>query len=174
MGFLTKGLLGLTALAAAVVCALLTVKLGTLLPIAAGTGLLLVAVVFARPDCGTFLFIALAYSNAIALIGAALGDAVIIGAAFCGLLAVPIFLHVFVRREPWLFDHFMILMVLFAGSLLLSSIIAKDVDRAVNWILGYVLEGALVYFLLVNAIRSLRTLRTVVWTVAQLTNDDKD
>jgi hypothetical protein len=161
MSLAMKVLATLGVMGAAAASAFLTIKLGTLLPVAVGTGLLLLAAVLARPDVGSLVFVALAYSNGIALIGAKIGDASIIAAGFSGILCIPIFVHVFVKREPWIIDYPFLLMILFGGATLLSSMMAKDVDRALAWVMTFVTEGLLLYFLLMNAIRSLRSLRAV-------------
>ena len=153
-------------LAAAAFVVLGTLQVGTLATIAVSVGLLAAAAIFARPDVGTFVFLAVAYTNGIVIIGSMVGNAVIVGAGFTGLLVVPVFVHVFVQRQPWLFDHPFLLMILFGGGVLLSSMMAKDLDRALAWILTFALEGLILYFLLLNAIRSLSTLRQIMWIVA--------
>jgi hypothetical protein len=153
-------------LAAAAAVVLGTMQVGTIATIAVSVGLLGAAAMLARPDIGTFVFLTVAYTNGVVLIGGALGNASLVGAAFSGLLMVPIFVHVFVRRQAWLFDYPFLLMILFGGGVLLSTMMAKDHERALSWVMTFVLEGLLLYFLLLNAVRSLPTLRHIMWTLA--------
>jgi O-antigen ligase len=59
-------------------------------------------------------------------------------------------------------------MLLFLIALMSSSLFAKDTQIALEWILTFVAEGIVPYFLIINAVRCRSTLRRVV-TVVMLT-----
>lgn len=81
------------------------------------------------------------------------------------LLLIPLIYYGFIRREGVIIDDVFTLMWLFLGVLIVSSIFAKDLDVAGAWITEFILEGLLLYFLLINSIRRLSTLRRVIGAV---------
>jgi hypothetical protein len=162
----TRVMIAGAALSAAVAVFLGTLKVGTLATIAASCGLFVAAMLLARPDLGTFLFLTLAYTNAVVHLGGAVGNAMLVGAALTGLLAVPVFAHVFVGRKPWVIDYPFLLMIAFGGASLLSTLVAKNVDLAFEWVLTFALEGLVLYFLLQNAVRTMSKMRQIMWVTA--------
>lgn len=130
----------------------------------AGAALALTLIVL-RPAVGTILFLALAYANVPVLLGQLVGNAWLVGAAASGLIVLPAFLQVFVLRRGWLLDKPLLLMALFLAALLLSSFRARDVTIALQWIATYVVEGLVLYFLVINAVRTVGLMRTVLWTL---------
>lgn len=79
------------------------------------------------------------------------------------IVAPAAFQSVFARRP--VVDRPFLLMLLFLGTTLLSFLIAKDSDLALAWILKYVGEGLFLYLVVINLIRTARTLRRVAWTL---------
>jgi hypothetical protein len=128
------------------------------------------AVVFAlivlvvRPSTGTLLFLALAYVNAPVLLGRVLANPQIVGAGLTILIGIPILAYVF-KREGIVVDFGFALMLVFLCALCASTFVSVDSKIAVAWVVEYVVEGLLVYFLLLNAIRNLSTLRAAIWTL---------
>ncbi|MGH2569604.1 MAG: O-antigen ligase family protein [bacterium] len=151
------------AVAAAAAVFLGTMKVGTLATVAVSCGLFVSAMLLARPDLGTFLFLILAYTNAVVHLGGAVGSPMVVGAVLTGLLAVPVFVHVFVGRQPWVIDYPFLLMIAFGGASLASTLVAKDVELALEWVLTFALEGLILYFLLQNAVRTISRLRQIMW-----------
>jgi hypothetical protein len=152
-------LLGITVLGVA------TLKFGFVLPLLAGVGLGLVALFLARPDMVLPLYVALAYANGLAILGSIAGNASLVGVSLTGLLGLTVFMNWFVRQKGVAIDRPFLLMILFLAAVLASAMLAKDVELAFSWILTYLLEGVVLYFLIINSIRRLETLRTVIWTL---------
>jgi O-antigen ligase len=161
----TRITLTLAALATVAGVVVATAKWGGVLPVIVGGAALLLCTLLMRPDTGTYLFVALAYSNSIVHVGNTLGNPVAAASGFSILLVFPILYWVFVRRETVIIDYPFLLILGFGASVLLSTLVAKDVGIAREWIVTYVIEGVLMYFLLINAIRRTSTLRTVVWVL---------
>ena len=151
-------LLGVSAMS------LLAIQQGVSIGLAAPFGLVALALLFVRPATGTLLFLALAYMNAPVLLGRTLGSAQIAGMVVTALIGIPILAHLFARRG-FVFDYTVLLMLLFLGSLLGSSFLAVDTRIAFAWVVGYIVEGVVLYFLLLNAVRSLGVLRAAIWTL---------
>jgi putative inorganic carbon (HCO3(-)) transporter len=133
--------------------------------IAAGGLVALVALIAWRAEAGVVAFVIALFANVGALAGRFVGQPEAVGAALCGLAAVPVFMAIVVRRDGALLDASWLLMLGFLGAILLSTFGARDPGIAGQWIATFVVEGLLVYWLLLNAVRRLATLRHVVWAL---------
>jgi putative inorganic carbon (hco3(-)) transporter len=78
------------------------------------------------------------------------------------LLAVPIVHALIIGKERVLVDHTFLLMLAFLVVLFAASCFARDTNIAVDWILTFVQEGIVLYVLIINAVRTLATLRRVI------------
>ena len=54
-------------------------------------------------------------------------------------------------------------MMLFLTSLLASSLIAQDKNMALMWILNFIVEGIILYFLVINVVRNIQNLKHIIW-----------
>lgn len=134
--------------------------------LAALCGFCVVGFVLARrPETATVAFAALLYANAAALAGRATGASQAVGGALFGLLALPVVGALWLRRQPARFDTVWIWMLAFLGATVVSTFAARDPALAGQWIGTFVVEGLLLYWLVLNAVRSLATLRKVVWAL---------
>ena len=138
---------------------------GALAPAALAVAALLVLALGRWPRAGTLLFCAAAYANLPVVLGAHLGAKQLFAAFFVALVAVPAGIEACVRRRGLRVDYPLVLMGVYLATLLLSTLVARDARLALNSVGGFVLEGLVVYFLILNAMRSLRTLRGIVWTL---------
>lgn len=142
-------------------------KLGSLLvPVLGIAAAVAGAGLFLYPRVGAVLFIALAFANVPVLVGRAVGDPWVAGAVASVLVALPAFVQIYVLKRGWILDRPLLLMFAFLGALLLSTLVARDYGIAGAWIGTFVVEGLLMYVLLVNAIRGKGGLRAAVWTLA--------
>ena len=146
------------------VMSLLAIQQGVSVGLAAPFGLVALGLLFLRPATGTLLFLALAYMNAPVLLGQTVGSPQLAGMAVTALVGIPILAHLF-KRQGFVFDYTVLLMLLFLGSILGSSFLAVDTRVAFAWVVSYIIEGVVLYFLLLNAVRSLGVLRAAIWTL---------
>ena len=142
----------------------LAIKQGVSVGLAAPFGLVALGFLCFRPTLGTLLFLALAYMNAPVLIGRIIGSTQVAAAAVTALVGFPVLVHLF-RRRGVIVDYTFLLMLLFLGAVLASSFVAVDLRVAFAWITVYVVEGVVLYFLVLNAVRSLGLLRAAIWTL---------
>ena len=120
--------------------------------------------VLIRPELATMLTLFLIYASvpAVAVNSQDLPQAV--GAVVPFLLVVPA-AYILWRGQPVIFDrNLSLLVLLFVGSVA-SSLTAIDQDAALRKILTLALEGVITYFLIVNVIRTKRTIRLAIWTL---------
>ncbi len=130
------------------------------------------------PDIGTLVALFAIYSNVGVLamrsqgaIQATAGSAdqnpriAIVLAAIALLLFVPLVHQLLIRKEQFIFDRGFVLMVVFFGALLVSSLFARDGRLAGARVAGYLVEGLGPYFLLTNVVRDLSTLKRATWAL---------
>src|SRR5690606_13612012 len=84
---------------------------------------------------------------------------------FLALLGIPLLHFVIARREPIRTDAILALMLVLLGVMLVSALRARGTSVAMGYILTFVAEGLLLYWLLVNTVRSTATIRRVLWTM---------
>lgn len=124
------------------------------------------AVVLAlRPELAALLAFFLLYVNFPAILTKQHGLPAIVAGAFIALLALPIARGWALRRETPRVDSAFALMLLLAGAMVLSTLKAIDRSIAFDNLLAYATEGLLLYWLVVNCVRDMRTLRRSMWTV---------
>jgi hypothetical protein len=127
---------------------------------AAGAALLLV-----RPWAAAWLSVFLLYTNLPVVVSerAELPSA---AAALVPLLLVPVLgRELVLRRRPLVVDRPFQLMLAFLAVLLVSAFSAEGPGIALGRIGAFVAEGLAIYFLVVNSVRELATLRTLMWAV---------
>ena len=129
--------------------------------ILAGVGLVMVL----WPEMATLAVVFVVYSNltVVAVKSSQLSEWV---AALGALpLSLPLVSYLLLRRERIKAGRPLVLMLAFLLCLLLSSFFVKDPNLAAERIVTYLTEGLLLYFLVFNVIRSLTTLRRVMWVL---------
>lgn len=118
-----------------------------------------------RPEIATLLTVFLIYINFPAILTKQHGLPHVVAGAFVLLLGFPLLHFLIIRRESLRVDLTFYLMLLLLGVYLLASLVAQDTGVALRAVREYALEGLLLYWLIFNVIRSIRTLRRVIWTV---------
>jgi putative inorganic carbon (hco3(-)) transporter len=140
----------------------LTVKLPP--PLAAGgiAFLTLLGLVALIPEAGLLVAVAAVYLNVPVIAFKFYGVPQLAAAAVPIVLLLPAMGSLITRRQRLVIDHAFVLMLLFLGAVLLASFTAIDKDLALQWIAQYLSEGLLLYFFLVNLVRSPSTLGRIV------------
>lgn len=158
--WLVVGLLaGVAALAA------LVTSFGAFYVLAALVAAALAATLIVWPEGATLLVVFLLYVNFAAILTKQHGAPDAVAGSFILLLGVPLVHHVIAGRGRLKADtafHLMVLLLLVYAA---SSFAAIDTSVAVGRIWLYLLEGLLLYWLMVNVIPTVGTLRRVIWTV---------
>jgi O-Antigen ligase len=145
----------------------------------------LFALVMRRPELGTLFALFALYSN-IAVLGmktrailqttvqtgqmtiSTAGQnarVVVVLAALCLLLCIPLLYQFLVRKEKLVFDRGFCLMLGYFTVFLISSFFARDKAIVSSQITDFLLEGMAIYFLVVNVVREYTTLRRATWAL---------
>lgn len=133
---------------------------------ALGIAVLLVAglAMLVRPGIATLLTVFLIYINFPAILTKQHGLPHVVAGSFVLLLAFPLLHLLIIRRESLRADLNFYLMLLLLVVYLIASLGAKDPGVALGTVREYALEGIVLYWLIFNVVRSIPTLRRVVWT----------
>jgi hypothetical protein len=90
---------------------------------------------------------------------------VVVMAALCLLLCIPILYRCLVGKEKLVFDRGFYLMLGYFTVFLTSSFFARDQAILTTQITDFLLEGVAIYFLVVNVVREYATLRRATWAL---------
>jgi O-antigen ligase/polysaccharide polymerase Wzy-like membrane protein len=122
------------------------------------------AVLVVWPDIATIAVAFALYTNIPAL-AARQGVPALVTSSFILLLAFPLIHHLIVRRDGFRTDRPFGWMLVFFIVLVLSSLGAMNPVAAGDRVVAFVFEGFLVYWLMINVVRTLPVLRRVIWTL---------
>jgi O-antigen ligase len=149
----------------AVVCAVIyfASKGQIILLLAGGVALAASYVLFRSPELATLAFAFILYTN-MPVVGVQVhGVPTIVAAASSLLLVLPLANYLIRRHERLIADKGLLFISFYFVALMASAILANDMTIAVNEIANFLLEGMVLYFLIVNVIRELRTLKRTIW-----------
>lgn len=118
-----------------------------------------------KPDRATTIVLFLIYTNIAVLAYQFYKVPKILAGSVTLLILLPFGVYVFIRRERIKIDYVLLLMILFLAASLLSYFPAIDKQITLGWIVEFLIEGLLMYFLILNVIRKPEVLRKVVWTL---------
>lgn len=124
-------------------------------------GLVLV-LAFVRTEFATQAVIFVLYSN-LSVIAIYRGVPGQIAGSFFLLLAVPLLNYLFVKREGIVISPVLIMLVGYIGVLVLSAAFAERPESSYERIMSFILEGLVLYFLVINTIRTEAMLRNAIW-----------
>ena len=113
---------------------------------------------FLRPE------LVLLYTN-LPVLATHQGVPFLIASSFMLLLGIPLLHFVVARQEPMRFDAVLAVMLGLLAVMMISAFGAKGTDVALEYIQTYLLEGVVLYWLIVNTVRSRDSLRRVMLTV---------
>jgi hypothetical protein len=116
-------------------------------------------------EFATLLFVFILYTNLAVLAIRYHGVPQMLAATYFLLPALPLAYYIFQQRQRLIFDQPLGLMAIYLLVLLAASISARDMELAWSEILNYLLEGFLLYFLMVNVIRTPSILKRVIWVL---------
>jgi O-antigen ligase len=135
------------------------------LGVAAAGAVLLALAMAIRPDIAALVVVGVLYSNAAVIAVQFHGVPFIAAAGVPFLLVVPVGYELIVRRRPVVVTSAFPLIILFLLIQILGTVFADDVGSAASGVATFMVEGIGLYFMLTNTIRSLDTLRRVVWVL---------
>ena len=136
-----------------------------LLAVFVAAGVVAFLVSLARPSSATYVVIAILYSNAAAVAARSHGVPDFIAVAFPLLLALPLADHLLLRRKPVVITAALPFLFGYMLVQVLSTIGARDVSDTADGLIGFLIGGFGLYFVITNVIRTYASLRTAIWVV---------
>lgn len=136
-----------------------------LVAVVALIGVVAFFVSLARPGWATYLVIAILYSNAAAVAVRSHGLPEFVAIAFPLLLALPLGDQLLIRRKPVVITSALPFLFAYLLVQVLSAIGARDVGDTTDSLIGFLIGGFGLYFVMANVIRTLSAVRAAVWTV---------
>jgi putative inorganic carbon (hco3(-)) transporter len=137
----------------------------SLFAIASVALLISILAVFLWPNVVTLLVIFLIYSNAAVVAVKFHGVPYSVGSGVPALLLIPLISYVVFHKQKIVIGPVFILLLVYLAIQFVSTLFSEYKMEAINEIVTYLVEGILLYFLLVNAIRTPKMLRMVIWTL---------
>jgi putative inorganic carbon (HCO3(-)) transporter len=134
-------------------------------PILAVIGIAALAVSIASlrwPDVTTLTFYVILLTNTATIAVKFHSVPFVIGAAFPLLLVVPVINYVVIRRQKLILTPYLVLLVCLLLVQLIGTLFARNLNDALDRLTVFAVEGVMIYFLGINAIRTPQTLRRVV------------
>ena len=128
-------------------------------------GVIAFLVSLARPSSATYLVIAILYSNAAAVAVRAHGLPEFVAIAFPLLLALPLGDQLFLRRKPVVITPALPFLFGYLLVQVLAAIGARDVEDTTDSLIGFLIGGFGLYFVMTNVIRTFSAVRAAIWTV---------
>jgi O-antigen ligase len=128
-------------------------------------GILFIAVALFWTWMFTPVIFFLLYSNTVAIAVQFHHVPYIVGALFLGLLVIPFAKIVIIDREKIIVNRTLILMLIFLSIQAVGAISASRPDLAMDKVTTFLVEGLVLYFLVLNTVRTPRMLRFSIWAV---------
>lgn len=128
-------------------------------------GIGLLALVFANTEFATLVVIFVLYTNFAVVLSKYHGVPGPIAASFFLLLGIPLTSYLLMRRQPIVINGVFWLMLAQLGIMLASTFFAADPRDALSYIFVYLTEGIVLYFLILNTVRTQAMLRKAIWTL---------
>jgi O-antigen ligase len=138
---------------------------GPLLVVAGASGLFLAMAIVLKPDVATLATIGVIYSNAAVVLVRFHGVPLFVAAAVPLLLVVPFARDVVVRRLPIVAPPAMGWMVVLFAIYLVSALFSAETKRSWDAVVVFISEGLLIYFLLINVLRTPDMIRGATWVL---------
>ncbi|TWT61559.1 O-antigen ligase family protein [Rubinisphaera italica] len=123
------------------------------------------ALIWRSVNVATYLVFFCVYSNLAAVAVRFHGVPAIAAHAVVGLLIIPLLYFIVLRRQPIILGRSFIWIALLTLSQFLGALFAKQPQLAWVEFNSFLLEGLLLYLLVVNVIRDKSTLRNVTWSL---------
>lgn len=125
----------------------------------------LLGAILALPEIATLVYVFVVYINLLVVASQFHGVPQIAAAAFTFVLLIPLSSYVIFKRQGIVFAPALPFMLVHLLVMLVSSLFATSVSQAFVWVVGYMTEGMLLFFLFTNAIRDHKTLTRVIWVM---------
>jgi putative inorganic carbon (HCO3(-)) transporter len=127
--------------------------------------LCLLGVMLFKPDAATLVVIVALYTNLGPVLTKNHNVPQIVAGSFSLLLGIPLVIYLVVRKERIITNRVVYAMLAFAAVMVISTFFSEYPVESLLSTCRYLLEGVLLYFLVLNTVRTQATLRKVIWAI---------
>ncbi len=127
--------------------------------------LVLLILMFFYPVMTTLVVLFVLYANLPVVAINSSGVPELVSASFFLLLSLPLLYYVTIARQPLVINRVFVLMVVYLSVLLFSAVVSGDVAASLDRVLSFVLEGLILYALVINTVRTPSILRNAMWSL---------
>lgn len=120
---------------------------------------------FLWPDSMTLLAVFLIYTNAPAIAVKFHGLPYIVGALAPLLMVIPLINYVIIKRQPLIFPSIFYFVVFFYFVQILGTLVTKDITIGFSNLVKSIVEGILLYIVVINVVRTKEILHRAVWSL---------
>ena len=154
-----------TGIVASLVLGVLAGQFGVIFVLAGVIAIIMLAFMLYRPDTTSVIILFVLYAN-LAVVATKFYKVppVLAGASFL-LLIIPILNYLFVQRKGLILNQILLMMVMYAITLMISGVLSGRLGESLDRIIGFFVEGLILYFLVVNAVRTKEVLRKATWAL---------
>lgn len=118
-----------------------------------------------QPGVATLIVVFILYTNLAAVGMKFHGVPVIVGTAFPILLAIPLAHYLIFNRQKVILTPVFLFTILFLVIQLLGALFSNNAGTALSNLIAFIAEGVLLYFLMINVVRTREMLRRIVWVL---------
>jgi O-antigen ligase len=122
-------------------------------------------VFLAKPDLITLVVLFIIYTNAAVIAVKFHSVPYIIGVSIPMLLAIPFVYKLVFQRQNLIISQNMILLLGLLLVQLLGTLFSKDINISTSSVITFIGEGIILYFLIVNTVRTPETMQLAIWTL---------
>lgn len=140
-----------------------TWRLGPIIAVAASVVLALVVVVCAKPESATAIVVFALYTNIPFVLYSIGGVPIYMAASVLVLILIPLLYYILFEHRAVVFTRPFLLLLVYLVAATASAVLSANAADSAGRLASYMVEGLLVYWLFTNTIRSLETLRRVIW-----------
>lgn len=127
-------------------------------------GVALAAIMFSRPEFTTLIVVFVFYTN-LSVVAVRGGVPEILALSFFLLLGLPLLYALFVEKKPLIINTVTVLMMIYLAFILLSTIMAEQPSASYSRVNNFLIEGLILYVLILNCIRTPDILAKSIWTL---------
>ena len=126
--------------------------------------LILLVLMFVQAAVTTVVVLFVLYAN-LTVVSIRAGAPELVAASFFLLLIIPVVYYIAVAHQPLVINRVLLLMALYLGVQLLSAVASGDPNASVPRVLSFVVEGLILYILIINTVRTPSILRNGMWAL---------
>jgi hypothetical protein len=145
------------------VLGILLSKFDAVLVFAATLSIGLLFFMFLNPEFTTLAVLFVLYTNLTVIATRYHGLPTFVAGSFFLLLGMPLLYFYFIRRLPIIVNSALLLMVGYLVAMVISAAVSRDFVTSVDRMATFFLAGIVLYFLIINTIRTKELLRKVTW-----------